>query len=203
MARPRIRRSWITPVLVVLVLGLLAADRPAGFAPRPAMVGNMPLVLREDFEKSDRSAWEFTDPDAKDARGVMDMEDILWLLAGMLVENGAVADEVRRQYRRFVVDEYQDISPLQKFLLDQWLGGRDELCVVGDPSQTIYSFAGATPHYLTRFTAEHPGAQVVRLVRDYRSTPQVVGLANEVLRRAPKDRSARWEPLERAQRATS
>jgi DNA helicase-2/ATP-dependent DNA helicase PcrA len=133
--------------------------------------------------------------DAKDARHVMDMEDILWLLAGMLVENGAVADEVRRQYRRFVVDEYQDISPLQKFLLDQWLGGRDELCVVGDPSQTIYSFAGATPHYLTAFTAEHPKASVVRLVRDYRSTPQVVGLANEVLRRAPRG-AVRWEPLE-------
>jgi DNA helicase-2/ATP-dependent DNA helicase PcrA len=133
--------------------------------------------------------------DAKDARHVMDMEDILWLLAGMLVENGAVADEVRGQYRRFVVDEYQDISPLQKFLLDQWLGGRDELCVVGDPSQTIYSFAGATPHYLTAFTAEHPKASVVRLVRDYRSTPQVVGLANEVLRRAPRG-AVRWEPLE-------
>jgi DNA helicase-2/ATP-dependent DNA helicase PcrA len=130
--------------------------------------------------------------DAKDARHVMDMEDILWLLAGMLVENGAVADEVRGQYRRFVVDEYQDISPLQKFLLDQWLGGRDELCVVG---QTIYSFAGATPHYLTAFTAEHPKASVVRLVRDYRSTPQVVGLANEVLRRAPRG-AVRWEPLE-------
>jgi DNA helicase-2/ATP-dependent DNA helicase PcrA len=113
----------------------------------------------------------------------------------MLVENGAVADEVRGQYRRFVVDEYQDISPLQKFLLDQWLGGRDELCVVGDPSQTIYSFAGATPHYLTAFTAEHPKASVVRLVRDYRSTPQVVGLANEVLRRAPRG-AVRWEPLE-------
>ncbi len=134
--------------------------------------------------------------DAKDARNVMDMEDILWLLAGMLVEHKAVAEEVRSQYRRFVVDEYQDISPLQKFLLDQWLGGRDELCVVGDPSQTIYSFAGATPHYLTRFAAEHPGAQVVRLVRDYRSTPQVVGLANEVLRRAPRDRAPRWEPVE-------
>ncbi|MBU5423915.1 ATP-dependent DNA helicase UvrD2 [Cellulomonas hominis] len=161
--------------------------RAAAAADRPAPAGHDHQAVARLI-----TAYE----DAKDARGVMDMEDILWLLAGMLVENGAVADEVRRQYRRFVVDEYQDISPLQKFLLDQWLGGRDELCVVGDPSQTIYSFAGATPHYLTRFTVEHPGAQVVRLVRDYRSTPQVVGLANEVLRRAPKDRSARWEPLE-------
>jgi DNA helicase-2/ATP-dependent DNA helicase PcrA len=160
--------------------------RAAVAADRPAPAGHDHQVVARLI-----TAYE----DAKDARGVMDMEDILWLLSGMLVENGPVADEVRSQYRRFVVDEYQDISPLQKFLLDQWLGGRDELCVVGDPSQTIYSFAGATPHYLTRFTAEHPKAQVVRLVRDYRSTPQVVGLANEVLRRAPKD-GARWEPLE-------
>ena len=78
---------------------------------------------------------------------------------------------VRGQYRLFVVDEYQDVSPLQQFLLDQWLGGRDELCVVGDPSQTIYSFTGATPHHLLDFPATHPGAQVIRLVRDYRSTP--------------------------------
>lgn len=160
--------------------------RAAVAADRPAPAGHDHQVVARLI-----TAYE----DAKDARGVMDMEDILWLLSGMLVENRLVADEIRHQYRRFVVDEYQDISPLQKFLLDQWLGGRDELCVVGDPSQTIYSFAGATPHYLTRFTAEHPQAQVVRLVRDYRSTPQVVGLANEVLRRAPRG-SARWEPLE-------
>ncbi|GHS84935.1 DNA helicase [Actinomycetota bacterium] len=134
--------------------------------------------------------------DAKDERGVMDMEDILWLLGGMLVEHPWVVEEVRSQYRRFVVDEYQDISPLQKFLLDQWLGGRTELCVVGDPSQTIYSFAGATPHYLTSFTREHPGTQVVRLVRDYRSTPQVVALANEVLARRARERSGSWESLE-------
>lgn len=160
-------------------------ETAAAAAGRPAPAGHDHQVIARLI-----TAYE----DAKDARGVMDMEDILWLLAGMLVDNGAVADEVRGQYRRFVVDEYQDISPLQKFLLDQWLGGRDELCVVGDPAQTIYSFAGATPHYLTRFTADHPGSQVVKLVRDYRSTPQVVGLANEVLRRAPKENG--WQPLE-------
>jgi DNA helicase-2/ATP-dependent DNA helicase PcrA len=82
-----------------------------------------------------------------------------------------------------VVDEYQDVSPLQQLLLDQWLGDRDELCVVGDPSQTIFSFTGATPRYLLEFRARFPDAREVRLVRDYRSTPQVVHLANEVLRR--------------------
>jgi len=121
----------------------------------------------------------------KDERGVIDFEDVLLLLAAMLGERSDVAREVRDQYRHFVVDEYQDVSPLQQYLLDQWLGGRSELCVVGDPSQTIYSFAGATPHHLLSFPRVHPGAQVVRLVRDYRSTPQVVELANRVIAAAP------------------
>ncbi|MGW8566902.1 ATP-dependent helicase [Isoptericola sp. NPDC055881] len=121
--------------------------------------------------------------DVKTERGVIDFEDVLLMLADMLNSHRQVADEVRSQYRHFVVDEYQDVSPLQQFLLDQWLGGRKELCVVGDPSQTIYSFTGATPHYLLDFTRTYTDAQVVRLVRDYRSTPQVVHLANQVLRR--------------------
>lgn len=119
--------------------------------------------------------------DAKDERGVIDMEDVLWLLAGMLVEHHGVAEQIRSQYRWFTVDEYQDISSLQHFLLEQWLGGREELCVVGDPAQTIYSFAGASPSYLLGFAAEHPRSQVIRLTRDYRSTPQVVSLANDVM----------------------
>jgi DNA helicase II / ATP-dependent DNA helicase PcrA len=103
------------------------------------------------------------------------------MLGDMLASQHTVADQVRRQYRHFVVDEYQDVSPLQQFVLDKWLGGRDELCVVGDPSQTIYSFTGATPHHLLTFGKSHPGAQVVKLIRDYRSTPQVVKLANTLL----------------------
>ncbi|MGH3370736.1 MAG: ATP-dependent DNA helicase UvrD2, partial [Nocardioidaceae bacterium] len=105
----------------------------------------------------------------------------LELTTAVLTEHREVAAQVREQYRHFVVDEFQDVNPLQKLLLDAWLGDRDDLCVVGDPSKTIYSFTGATPSYLLDFTKEHPEAQVVRLVRDYRSTPQVVRLANEVL----------------------
>jgi len=119
--------------------------------------------------------------EAKTERGVIDFEDVLLMLADMLNTRRDVAEAVRGQYRRFVVDEYQDVSPLQQYLLDQWLGGREELCVVGDPSQTIYSFTGASPYHLLTFAKTHPTAQVVRLVRDYRSTPQVVGLANRLL----------------------
>ena len=118
---------------------------------------------------------------AKDARGVIDFEDVLTLLGSMLENRQDIAETVRGQYRHFVVDEYQDVSPAQQYLLDQWLGGRQELCVVGDPSQTIYSFTGATPYYLLGFAQQRPGATVVRLVRDYRSTPQVVDLANKLL----------------------
>jgi DNA helicase-2/ATP-dependent DNA helicase PcrA len=118
--------------------------------------------------------------EAKTDLGFVDFEDVLALLGSMLETRPDVAEQVRAQYRHFVVDEYQDVSPVQQYLLRQWLGGRHELCVVGDPNQTIYSFAGATADFLLTFTKEHPGARVVRLVRDYRSTPQVVALANRV-----------------------
>ncbi|WP_051722838.1 ATP-dependent DNA helicase UvrD2 [Streptomyces albus] len=117
-------------------------------------------------------------------RGVIDFEDVLLLTVGVLQDRQDIADEVRRQYQHFVVDEYQDVSPLQQRLLDLWLGERDSLCVVGDASQTIYSFTGATPDHLLDFRVRHPHATVVKLVRDYRSTPQIVHLANGLLGQA-------------------
>ncbi|WP_433497862.1 ATP-dependent DNA helicase UvrD2 [Sphaerimonospora sp. CA-214678] len=118
-------------------------------------------------------------------RNLIDFETILELTAAVMTEHREVGAQIRQQYRYFVVDEFQDVNPLQKLLLDTWLGGRDDLCVVGDPNQTIYSFTGATPQYLTGFAVEHPAASVIRLVRDYRSTPQVVTLANRVMARSP------------------
>ncbi|HST83836.1 MAG TPA: ATP-dependent DNA helicase UvrD2 [Kineosporiaceae bacterium] len=119
--------------------------------------------------------------EAKTDRGVIDFEDVLLLTAGIIEAHPEVATAIRGQYRHFVVDEYQDVSALQQRLLEQWLGGRDELCVVGDPSQTIYSFTGASPVHLLKFQSRYANARVVRLVRDYRSTPQVVYLANRLL----------------------
>jgi DNA helicase-2/ATP-dependent DNA helicase PcrA len=118
----------------------------------------------------------------KREQGRMDMEDVLLIGAALLTEDDRVAAEVRRQYKWFVVDEFQDVSPIQSALLDLWLGGRDELCVVGDPAQTIYSFAGARSSYLTDFTARFPGASTIELVRNYRSTPQVIETANTLMR---------------------
>jgi len=117
----------------------------------------------------------------KREQGRMDMEDVLLIGAALLTEDDRVAAEVRRQYKWFVVDEFQDVSPIQSALLDLWLGGRDELCVVGDPAQTIYSFAGARAGYLTDFTTKFPGATTIELVRNYRSTPQVVETANALM----------------------
>ncbi len=119
--------------------------------------------------------------DVKRDQGRMDMEDVLLCCAALLAEDERVAAEVRRQYRWFVVDEFQDVSPVQSALLDLWLGGRDDLCVVGDPAQTIYSFAGANASYLLDFPQRFARTTSIELVRNYRSTPQVIATANRLL----------------------
>lgn len=118
---------------------------------------------------------------AKEERGVIDFGDVLLLTAGILEDREDIRRSVQAQYRHFVVDEYQDVSILQQHLLDLWLGERHDICVVGDVAQTIYSFAGATPRYLINFAQAHPGARIVELNRDYRSTPQIVAIANRVV----------------------
>jgi DNA helicase-2/ATP-dependent DNA helicase PcrA len=117
---------------------------------------------------------------AKQDRTRIDFEDILLCAAALMSDHPEVADTIRRTYRHLVVDEYQDVSPLQEALLTLWRGDRTDLCVVGDPAQTIHTFAGARASYLTGFAGRFPGTTVIRLVRDYRSTPQVVGLANTI-----------------------
>ena len=113
-------------------------------------------------------------------RQLIDFESVLELTAAILFTEPAMASEVHGAFRYFTVDEFQDVNPLQKLLLDAWVGGRDDVCVVGDPRQTIYSFTGATVSYLRDFAVDYPDARVVRLVRDYRSTPQVVAVANRL-----------------------
>ncbi len=117
----------------------------------------------------------------KNRSRVLDFDDLLLHTAAALEEHSAVAEEFRDRYRCFVVDEYQDVTPLQQRVLDAWLGARDDLTVVGDANQTIYSFAGAASRFLLEFTKRFPDAVTVRLRRDYRSTPQVVSLANRVI----------------------
>ena len=112
----------------------------------------------------------------------IDFEDVLLLTTAMLEQEREVRERVHDQYRYFTVDEYQDISPLQQRLINAWLGNRQEICVVGGPAQTIYSFAGATPVFLNSFTKRFPEAQVIRLTTGYRSTPEIISTANSILR---------------------
>ncbi len=116
-----------------------------------------------------------------DGVALLDFDDLLLHTAAAIENDAAVAEEFRNRYRCFVVDEYQDVTPLQQRVLSAWLGDRDDLTVVGDANQTIYSFTGASPRYLLDFSRRFPDATVVRLERDYRSTPQVVSLANRVI----------------------
>ena len=112
----------------------------------------------------------------------IDFEDVLLLCSAMLEEERDVRERVQDQYRYFTIDEYQDISPIQQRLINAWLGTRTDICVVGDPAQTIYSFAGATPVFLNSFTQRFPGAEVIRLTTGYRSTPEITFAANALLR---------------------
>ncbi len=126
----------------------------------------------------------------KRSSGVIDFEDLLRAAVWGIEQHPDVADQIRSQYRHFVVDEYQDVNPAQQRLLQAWLGDRDDLTVVGDASQTIYSFTGASSSFLVDAARQCRGGDsgtLVRLVRDYRSTPQVVALANQIIKQSQGD----------------
>ncbi|MFE7166554.1 ATP-dependent DNA helicase UvrD2 [Streptomyces sp. NPDC057616] len=177
--RIRLDRGELRDVTAEIEWSKVTQTVPADYAPAAAKAGREsprdPAEIAQLY-----SVYE----DLKRDRSVIDFEDVLLLTVAVLQDRHDIADQVRTQYQHFVVDEYQDVSPLQQRLLDLWLGERDNLCVVGDASQTIYSFTGATPDHLLDFRTRHPGATVVKLVRDYRSTPQVVHLANGLLAQA-------------------
>jgi DNA helicase-2/ATP-dependent DNA helicase PcrA len=149
--------------------------RPDGYPAAAAAAGRTPPLGTETMARL-YAGYEST----RRERHLVDFESVLELTAAILTGHRVAAAEFADRYRYFVVDEFQDVNPLQKLLLDAWTDGRDDVCVVGDPRQTIYSFTGATPAYLTGFSAAFPHATVVRLVRNYRSTPQVVALANQL-----------------------
>src|SRR5438132_3050586 len=117
----------------------------------------------------------------KTASGLVDFEDLLELAVRTYEEDEWAVAALRERYRAFTVDEYQDVNLLQQSLLELWLGGRDELCAVGDDYQSIYGFTGATPAYLLAMPERYPGTAVVRLEANYRSTPEVLALANRLV----------------------
>jgi DNA helicase-2/ATP-dependent DNA helicase PcrA len=152
-------------------------------------------VLPEDYERMALAAGRRVpgvDPDRvtdllleyeriKQGRGLIDLDDILLCAAAVLEESDEAARQMRRRYRHFVVDEFQDVSPIQSRLVDLWLGPHQDICVVGDPAQTIHGFAGARSEYLLHFAADHCGTERVELTHNYRSTPQILAVANAVI----------------------
>jgi len=142
---------------------------------RPVISSVSPKVLLDLLAKYE---------DAKIKAQKIDWEDVLILTLGMLQAEPRVLAHVQQQYRFFTVDEYQDISPLQHALLDVWLGERNDICVVGDPNQTIYSFTGASSSYLYNFASVFPNATVIDLTRNYRSTGEIITLANRIVSEA-------------------
>src|SRR5699024_4707555 len=154
---------------------------PEGYAEAVEKRGRVAPVPGDKLAAAYRAYEDMkTSPDGM----LLDFDDLLLHTAGAMENSRAVAEEFRAQYRSFVVDEYQDVTPLQQRVLDAWLGDRDDLTVVGDAHQTIYSCTGATPASPMGFSRRFPDATVVRLQRDYRATPQVVHLANEVIGKA-------------------
>jgi DNA helicase-2/ATP-dependent DNA helicase PcrA len=127
----------------------------------------------------------------KRKRRVVDFDDLLWWCAEYLETDPEFAAAQRWRFRHLFVDEFQDVSPAQVRLLRGWLGDRPDLCVVGDPDQAIYSFSGADPSFLTGFRRHFPGGDVVRLGCNYRSTPEVLAVAEAVLADGGRPRPVR------------
>ena len=148
---------------------------------RPARAGGLPGSLSLEVMLSIHERYE----SLKDEQSRIDFEDVLLACVGMLEEETRVRDRIQAQYGVFLVDEYQDVSPIQQRLLDAWLGKREDLVVVGDASQTIYTFAGASSSYLLDFATRYPTASVITLERNYRSSADIVQAANHVISGRP------------------
>jgi DNA helicase II / ATP-dependent DNA helicase PcrA len=150
---------------------LSPADYPHALDHEPPIPPDlMTLVFREYERRKADGGW-------------VDFEDLLELTVRLFDDDPNALAEVRDRYRAFTVDEYQDVNLLQQTLLERWLGSSDELCVVGDDYQAIYAFTGATPKHLLRMRERFPQATVVRLEDNYRSSPEVLAVANRLVPR--------------------
>ncbi|HEX7222624.1 MAG TPA: ATP-dependent DNA helicase UvrD2 [Candidatus Limnocylindrales bacterium] len=149
---------------------------PGTYATAADAAGREPPVPLDLFARA------FADYErAKDRAGRLDFDDLLVRTVELLETNAEAAAMVHARKRWFSVDEYQDTNPLQERLLELWAGDSRDICVVGDEDQTIYTFTGATSRFLTTFAERHAGAQVIALVENYRSSPQVLAIANRLL----------------------
>ncbi len=149
---------------------------PDSYAAQAAVAGRRPVVELEAF-----AALFQRYEHEKKRRGLVDFDDLLWQAGSTLLEDPKFAAVTRWRFRHLFVDEFQDVNPVQFRLLQGWLGDSVDLCVVGDPNQAIYSWNGADPTLLTDFTKRFPSAEVLSLVDNFRSSPQILAVANAVL----------------------
>ncbi len=117
----------------------------------------------------------------KHAHGVVDLDDLLALTIEAIENDPAYADAQRWRFRHLLVDEAQDLNPLQHRLLDHLRAGRDDVYLVGDAAQAIYGFNGSDPALLIEVERRFPGVEVVRLPVNHRCTPQIVDAGTHVL----------------------
>ena len=150
--------------------------RPEAYAPSAEAAGRTPPLptptvarIYEDYEQE------------KADRNMVDFDDLLDQCRHHLTTDRRFADAQRWRFQHLYVDEFQDVNPLQFDLLAAWLGGRTELCVVGDPDQAIYGWNGADADHLNRFDVHFPGATTLELRQNYRSTPQILRVAARAL----------------------
>jgi DNA helicase-2/ATP-dependent DNA helicase PcrA len=156
---------------------------PTGYGVAAEAAGREPPLPVDLFIRA------FADYERVKARaGRIDFDDMLIGTVDMLEGDSDAAEIVRARKRWFSVDEYQDTNPLQQRLLELWAGGRPDVCVVGDEDQTIYTFTGATSDYLTSFAERHAGTRVIALTENYRSSPEVLDLANRLIASAGRSK---------------
>ncbi|GAC1536790.1 MAG: ATP-dependent DNA helicase UvrD2 [Acidimicrobiales bacterium] len=117
---------------------------------------------------------------AKRDRRVLDLDDLLETCTRLLTTDPEAGAAARWRHRHLFVDEYQDLNPAHHRLLRAWVGERPDLCLVGDPDQAVYGFNGASPDLFATVEQDWPGVEIVHLTDNFRSTPEVVALAEAV-----------------------
>ncbi len=136
----------------------------------------------------------------KKAANVLDYDDLLEFWLQILKQSSETAAYFSTRFRHLLVDEYQDTNTLQAQIVDT-IASHHSVMAVGDDAQCIYSWRGANFENILSFPERHPGTVVHRIETNYRSTPQILGLANGVLEAQPKGRH--FEKILRAHRANS
>ncbi len=120
--------------------------------------------------------------DAKKRKAnAMDFDDLLVHLHHLLANNVTIREKISGRFQYVLVDEYQDTNPLQATLVRLLAGPSRNVLVVGDDAQSIYSFRAADVRNILDFPKQYPGARIFKLETNYRSTPEILALANDVI----------------------